>query len=123
MAERQVVENDGYLEKLKKLIPTEVTAAFLAINSLVPLESAKNYFVYSIAAILSIICWLYLKRLQNVTAPSQLIFTSFFAFPVWAINIMVSRVDWLVENSWLPGCILIIATVVAPLITAKKIEQ
>ena len=120
MAERQVAVSDPYLEKLKKLVPAEVSAAFLAINSLVPLDSSRNFVVEGAAAILAIVCWFYLSRLQGVRALGQLIFTSLIAFPVWAMNIMISRFDWLAANSYVPSCILIIVTVVAPLIPPPK---
>jgi hypothetical protein len=122
MAERQVAGSDPYLEKLKKLVPTEVSAAFLAINSLVPLDSDRNYVVEVAAIVLAVVCWLYLKRLQNVAALGQLIFTSLVAFPVWAMNIMIARFDWLAANSYVPSCILIIVTVVAPLIAPSAKE-
>jgi hypothetical protein len=122
MAERQVAESDPYLEKLKKLVPTEVSAAFLAINSLVPLDSDRNFVVEAAAIVLAVVCWFYLRRLQNVTAVRQLIFTSLIAFPVWAMNIMISRFDWLVANSYVPSCILIIVTVIAPLISPATNE-
>jgi di/tricarboxylate transporter len=122
MGDRQVDVSDPYLERLKKLIPTEVSAAFLAINSLIPLDSDKDTFAILAAIILAIVCWFYLKRLQKVTALSQLAFTSLIAFPVWATNIMISRFDWLVANSYAPSCILIVVTVVAPLISSTPLE-
>lgn len=123
MADRQVVDGDPYIEKLKKLVPTEVTAAFLAINSLVPLKSDLNVVALIAAAVLAVVCLLYLRRLQGVTRLSQLVFTSFVAFPVWAMNIMISRFDYLAEHSFIPSSVLILVTVIAPLVSPAEIKR
>jgi hypothetical protein len=116
MADRQIDLTDSYLEKLKKLVPTEVSAAFLAINSLVPFDADNNIYVYGFFALLVAACWLYLRNLQSVSSVIQLAFTSLVAFPVWALNIAALRFDWMSSKSFIPGCILIIVTVFSPLI-------
>ena len=42
--EREVQSTDSYGDRVKKLIPAEVSAAFLAINASIPLDD--NFLVY-----------------------------------------------------------------------------
>jgi len=116
MPDREVNVGDPYLEKLKKLVPTEVSAAFLAINSLIPIDADNNKYVYGFFAVLVFACWLYLRDLQSVEKISQLVFTSLVAFPVWAFNIALPRFDWISDKTFVPGCVLIIVTIFSPLI-------
>jgi hypothetical protein len=109
-----------YLDRVKELVPTEVTAAFLAINSAVPFDSRYLVYLYGFFAALLIACWLYLHRLQRVTSIQELIFITFIAFPVWAFNIAVSRFDSIADKTFIPACILIIVTVFSPLVVGPR---
>lgn len=119
MSERDVTANDSYLERVKKLIPAEVSAGFLAINSLIPLNSENNPYVIMFFVILLVICILYLKVLEGVTKVLQIAFISGIAFPIWAVNIAIARIDWLQPRAFLPACLLIIITLVTPFFVRK----
>lgn len=109
-----------YLDRVKELVPTEVTAAFLAINSSIPLDSTYLGFLAVFFCILLVACWLYLRRLQNVENLQQLIFTTFVAFPVWAFNIAVARFDFVADKTFIPACVLIMTTLFAPFFAGQR---
>jgi hypothetical protein len=109
-----------YLERVKELVPTEVTAAFLAINSTIPLDSRYLMYLLFFFAILLLACWLYLRRFQGISNLKQLIFITIIAFPVWAFNISVSRFDFMADTGFIPACILIVVSLFSPLIVGPK---
>ena len=109
-----------YLDRVKELVPTEITAAFLAINTAVPLDSQWLKFLYGLSVLLAIACWLYLRRFKGVTSIQQLIFVTLVAFPVWAFNIAVSRFDFVANATFIPSSVLILVTVFAPLFAGPR---
>jgi len=84
----------AYLDKLYKIVPAELTAAYLAISSFLtdqvnPL--ANMHVLLAFAAFLTILTPLYLWRLQNVRNVAQIV-VSTISFPIWAICISTSIV-------------------------------
>jgi len=110
----------GYLDRVRELVPTEVTAAFVAINSLIPFHSDNNTYVLIFFGFLVVACWLYLNQFQGVSSIQQLVFTSLIAFPVWAFNIAMARFDFIADRTFIPAAILILVTVFAPLFAGRK---
>jgi hypothetical protein len=104
---------------VRELIPTEVTAAFVAINSLVPVDSDNLKYMYVFSSILIVASWLYLSRFQEISSIQQLAFTSLVAFPIWAINIAIARFDYIANRTFIPTAFLILVTVFAPLIAGS----
>lgn len=116
MATRQVDSvTDTYATKLAKLIPAEVSAGYLAINSLVPITNGFSLVMIASLCILTILCPAYLW-LQGVRNVWQISFTT-ACFPVWALNISAVRSAFLDATTL--GVILILITVTAPLIPTK----
>jgi hypothetical protein len=118
MVGRQVDDTaDSYPAKLAKLIPGEVSAAYLAINTLVsPDDGFSNTMVVSLI-VLTIFCALYLWKVRNVTSIAQIAFTT-ASFPVWALNISSTRSD--LFSPTLLGVILILITVAIPLVPTNR---
>lgn len=117
MAGRQVDSSvDSYPTKLAKLIPAEVSAAYLAINSLVPPADGFSNLMKGSLVALTILCALYLWKVRNVTSAAQIAFTT-ASFPVWALNISATRSDFI--NPTLVGVVLILITVAIPLVPTK----
>jgi len=81
---------DNYSAKLAKLIPAEVSAAYLSINSIVPDPDIMDWHMWGSMLVLTVLCPIYLWRLQNVRSGVQIAITT-AAFPVWALNISASR--------------------------------
>ncbi len=119
------IENDNtvgsYLEKLFRLIPTEVTAAFLAINTVLGTEnSSENIYLSAGSAIfLAFISPFILSSISGVTTRIQLL-TAPITFLIWACNIAIYRFD----QSWSPDkvlpTILILWTVLLLLATSRR---
>jgi hypothetical protein len=117
MTGRQVDSSvESYPAKLAKLIPAEVSAAYLAINSLVPVADGFSDIMKGSLVALTVFCALYLWKVQNVTNFAQIAFTT-ASFPVWALNISATRSDFI--NPTLLGVLLILITVAIPLIPTK----
>jgi thiol:disulfide interchange protein len=109
-----------YLDRVRELIPTEVTAAFVAINSLIPLDSNNLPYLFGFFLLLAIACWLYLSRFQEIASIQQLAFTTLVAFPVWAFNIAMARFEFVADKSFVAAAFLILVTVFSPLFAGKK---
>jgi hypothetical protein len=108
---------DSYPAKLAKLIPAEVSAAYLAINSFVPASEGFSPIMVASLLVLTVFCALYLWKIQNVNNAMQIAFTT-ASFPIWALNISSSRSDSI--NPIALGVILILVTVAIPLVPTSK---
>lgn len=116
---REVKSDDTYLDRVKKLIPAEVSAAFLAINSSIPLDEKYNVFVVGFFAIFVVVCVLYLRVLERVTKVAQILFISAVAFPVWALNIAIARLDFMQDKVFLASSLLVLVTLFIPLLVRE----
>jgi hypothetical protein len=112
-----------YLDRVRELIPTEITAAFVAINSLIPFDSDNLKYLYVFFSFLVVACWLYLARFRGIASTQQLAFSSLLAFPIWAFNIAMARFDFMADKSFIAGAILILVTVFAPLFAGPKYHK
>jgi hypothetical protein len=118
MADRNVKNDDSYSSKLAKLIPAEVSAAYLAINTLVDLSNGWDRTMLASLIVLTVFCPLYLWKLQNVRNLIQIIFTT-AAFPLWALNISYARFGSPELQAPL-GAALILATLLIPFISPTQ---
>lgn len=116
---REVESGDSYLDRVKKLIPAEVSAGFLAINSAIPLDSQFNVYVAGFFVVLVVICGMYLSMLENVASVAQIVFISIVAFPIWALNIAIARIDWMQNKVFLASSLLILVTLIIPLLVRR----
>ncbi|EHR04244.1 MULTISPECIES: hypothetical protein [unclassified Bradyrhizobium] len=110
-------ETDSYPAKLAKLIPAEVSAAYLAINSLVPAGEGFSPPIWASLVVLTVFCALYLWKIQNVTNVLQIAFTT-ASFPIWALNISSTRSEMI--NPVVLGVVLILVTVAIPLVPTSR---
>lgn len=115
--------DDSYLDQVRKLIPAEITGAFLAINSLIPFH-AELIWVAGFFLLLIPACWAYARCIHDITRKGQLAFISLVAFPVWALAIAVDRIDFLdlaTDRRFVVSCLLVFVSLLAPLFfgTAK----
>lgn len=118
--QREVTTSDSYLDKVKKLIPAEVSAAFLAINASIPLEGSKLIFAVAFFVVLIPICVAYLRLFEQVRNWLQIAFISGVAFPVWALNIAIDRIDWLQGNLFVASGLLVLVTLIVPLLAGRQ---
>ena len=84
---RKIVPQSDYADKLIKLIPGEIVAAYMAIDGLIPPDSrhTQNSSII-VAVVLFAIIPFYLRRLYAVTSVPQIIFTM-LSFVVWLYSL------------------------------------
>ncbi len=124
-SEPAIASGNDYAQRLYKLIPTEVTAAYLAISALLTETDPVNpgtpgvapydmYLFYSFLALFALVP-LYMTIVQKVRTLPQILATT-ISFPVWAANVSAPLVY---EYFHLPpaavGAVLIIWTTSLPL--------
>lgn len=113
-----------YLDTLYKTVPTELTAAYIAISSLfaVPSPTAgsdPDAWLFALAIVLTVLVPFYLIYLQDVKNVAQ-IACSTISFPIWAANVSSAIV---IERTEVPAAlltsILILWTLVVPLLVRR----
>ncbi len=75
---------DSYKDKLLKLIPSEIIAAYVSIHGLLKGNAVQNQdtILWIVIGILFLLTPIYLKRFQNVNNNLQIVFTC-IAFLIW----------------------------------------
>lgn len=88
--------SDRYIDKLYKIIPAEITGAYIAASSLLAGVDPKWYGVLlgAFGGFLTLLVPAYLSKLQNVKDRKQ-IFVSMISFPIWAAN---TSALWIQDN-------------------------
>ena len=118
MAEREIKTND-YMEKLYKLIPIEVTAAYVAGSSIIssnPNALSLGYILLIFAIILFVINPIFLSRVQGVSNKKQLLIST-LSFPIWAANTSIEWFSGFGSVSLILALILILWTLIVPIIS------
>jgi hypothetical protein len=90
---RDIQPTDDYVSKLLKLLPAEITAAYLSVRSICTPENSNNDLFIAVFALLIFLAapfymWRVLKMKNNV----QVVFLT-FSFLVWVANIEIARID------------------------------
>ena len=119
---REIRTDQNYYDKLLKLIPGEIVAAYLIITGIIPYSASKigNIIVF---LIILIIIPFYLWRAQNVKNKLQITVTT-IAFLVWVYSFNIGPFSYLkLYKPWIASIILILWTVIVPiLIVPEKVE-
>jgi len=118
---REIKANQEYLGRLLKLIPSEIIAAYLAIQGFIPAESAK-WGLSIVTLVLLIITPFYLKSVQKVEKKSQ-IFVSTFSFLIWVYSLGGPFVFWNIHQPWISSIILLLWTTFIPQFFKTKEEE
>lgn len=109
---RQIKTDEKYMGKLLKLIPSEIVAAYLAIQGIVPVESHK-WGLLIVAIVLLIITPFYLLRVQKVKKTFQVVVSS-LAFIVWVYSLGGPFVYFKIYEPWIASVILLLWTTFIP---------
>ncbi|MDY0297132.1 MAG: hypothetical protein RB296_07430 [Acidobacteriota bacterium] len=110
---RQIRPAQRYSERLLKLIPSEIIAAWVAVQGIIPRDSGP-WVITAAAVLLMVLTPIYLKRFQGVSRPMQLV-ASTGSFLVWVYTLGGPFVYWGIYFSWLASVLLILWTVTVPL--------
>ena len=108
---RQILTEDNYRDKLIKLIPAEIVAAYLFLQTL--LASQGGTVAWIVIALLFVGTFFYLRILGNVEKWPQLIFSS-LTFLVWVYSIAPETILGGIYNPSLATIILVLWTLLIP---------
>lgn len=109
---REIKPKEEYLGRLLKLIPSEIVAAYMAIQGIIPKESAK-WGLTVISVILLIITPYYLKTKQKVGKKSQVLIST-LSFIVWLYAIGGPFKYWNIQIDWVSSVIMVFWTMLVP---------
>lgn len=119
---RQIKPDQTYRDKLLKLIPSEIVAAYMVIIGIIPDNYAK-WGTLIVSIVLLILTPFYLKRLEKVANNVQVVFCS-LSFVVWVYSLGGLGgpfAQWNVYEPWIGSIVLILWTLMVPLfVTTKK---
>ena len=115
---REIRPAQRYSERLLKLIPSEIIAAWVAIQGMIPAESGP-WFPTGAAAVLLVLTPFYLRRFQNVRRPEQLAVSS-LSFLVWVYTLGGPFRYWGLYRPWSASVLLVLWTVAMPLFMGRE---
>lgn len=111
---REIKETQKYKDRLLKLIPSEIVAAYMVLSGIIPSDSAKWGTLIVFIALLVLVPF-YLKRIQNVQRNSQLMVTA-ISFVVWVYSLGGPFEVWGLYKPWIGSIILVLWTLTMPLV-------
>ena len=116
---REIKRDQNYGEKLLRLIPSEIVAAYIVVTSVIPESAVKwGYLIVSIILFITVPC--YMWRIQKVKNILQLIITT-IAFAVWTYSLNGGAFkEWGLYKSWIASVILVLWTLIIPIIIPLK---
>ena len=90
---RDIKPSDDYVSKLLKLLPAEITAAYLSVRAICTPENSDNDpFIAVFAALIFLASPWYMWRVLKMKNNVQVAFLT-FSFIVWVANIEIARID------------------------------
>jgi hypothetical protein len=110
---REVKPDQDYKSKLLKLIPSEIVAAYLVIEGIIP-DHRKYIGTLAVSIILLILVPFYLKRIYKVKRFGQHVFVM-IAFVIWIYSLGGPFRHWNLWEAWIGSSLLILYTLAIPL--------
>lgn len=117
---REIKDENVYLSKLLKLIPSEVVAAYLAIVGMIPDTYQNTKLLLTIVSlILLAIIPFYLVKLHNIQRVSQIIFVM-CSFIIWVYSLGGPFKEFGIYEAFIGSIILILWTLLIPLFYKRQ---
>jgi hypothetical protein len=120
---RQIKPAENYREKLLKLIPSEIVAAYMVLMGIIPAENPNSakWWTLIISLVLLILTPFYLKRFERVANNIQVAFCS-FSFIVWVYSLGGGGpfVHWNAYDPRIASIVLILWTLAIPLFVSTR---
>lgn len=110
---REVKHDQDYKSKLLKLIPSEIIAAYLLIESIIP-DHRKYIGTLLLTIVLLVMVPFYLKRIYLVNRVGQHVFVM-LAFIIWVYSLGGPFRFWNIWEAWIGSSLLILYTLTIPL--------
>jgi hypothetical protein len=116
---REIKEDQKYKDRLLKLIPSEIVAAYLVLSRIIP-EGSARWGTLIVSIVLLVLVPFYLWRMHDVRRTSQLIITM-LSFVVWVYSLGGGPFEaWQLYQPWIASVILVLWTLVIPLVVNPK---
>lgn len=115
---RQIRPDQEYKDRLLKLIPSEIVAAYVILAGIIPQDRAK-WGTLIVSVVLTILVPFYLRKIQNVQLSSQIIVIT-ISFIVWLYSLGGPFEPWGFYESWIGSVILILWTLIIPLVVKPQ---
>lgn len=117
---REIVQENDYKDKLIKLIPSEVVAAFMAVNGMIPEGPDRRIILTVVTAFLWLMIPLYQVLLYKVRNSWQIAVTM-GSFVVWVYSMGGPFLEWDgLYKDWLGSVLLVLWTLVTPLFAYSR---
>jgi hypothetical protein len=111
----------NYVERLIKLIPSEIIAVFLILQGLVPVEERQSGLIV-IAGFLFVLIPFYLWYTMRVRSIPQIIIST-ISFPVWVYLIYGEVMFPATYESWVAAILMAVWVVVLPMFYSSRQDQ
>jgi hypothetical protein len=90
--DRQVKKSDDYLDRLYKLLPAEITGAYIAVRTQISVETTEDdKYLFFFGLMILLLAPFFYWKILGITNWLQNAFLS-FSFVVWAANIDAQRI-------------------------------
>ena len=90
---RQLLSSDSQLDRLYKLLPAEITGAYIGVRTLItPERNDQDQFLLFFAILILIIAPFFYHFILKITSIWQIAFLT-FSYVVWAANIDIMRIS------------------------------
>ena len=114
--DRRISFSSSYEDKLLKLIPADIVAAFIALNGFLASEIEKTKWILLAASLLLLLLIpMYLNKIYGVYNAAQILVTM-GSFLVWVYSIGGPFTYFGLQNHYLAATILVFWTLLIPLI-------
>lgn len=110
---REIKPTNEFRSKLLKLIPSEIVAAYMVLQGIIPEDSGK-WGLIIVSLVLLIITPFYLSKFEKVKGTSQIAFST-FSFVVWVYTLGGPFENWGVHKPWIASIVLVLWTLIIPL--------
>jgi hypothetical protein len=110
---REIKSDSTYRSKLLKLIPSEIVAAYMVLQGIVPADSGK-WGLFAVSVVLLIITPFYLSKFENVKKAPQIVFST-LSFVIWIYSLGGPFVYWGLYKAWVASIVLVLWTLIVPL--------
>ena len=113
---REVAQTNHYKDRLLKLIPSEIVAAYLVIEGIIPSGATHGALVSLIAAlVLLILIPFYLRKTMAVKRTGQILLTM-VSFVIWIYSLGGPFAHYDIHVGYVGSVLLVLWTLVMPLV-------
>lgn len=118
---REIKPNQDYRGKLLKLIPSEIVAAYMALQGVVPENSAK-WGLTIVAILLLLITPFYLRIVEKVKGKPQIVFST-LSFIVWIYSLGGPFRYFDLYQPWIATIVLVLWTMLIPVFLGSETAE